>query len=260
MLIKLNYLWRLLATAISFSLFGIGGLLLTLMVFPLINLMVRDGNAKKRMVRRLIHRIFRSFLSMMSFFRMFDFELNQAQSELAKHRGKLVIANHPSLIDVVSLIAIIPNADCIVKEKLWRNPFLQGVVKAADYIKNSEDVETLLVSCQKSLDEGYLLIIFPEGTRTKVGGISKVQRGASNIALRCKADLIPVSITCEPTTLTKNEPWYSIPPKKANFSLSVGKQIMIKDFDDDQQSLSLRARHLTRYIKAVLKKEILRYA
>ena len=95
-----------------------------------------------------------------------------------------MLANHPSLIDVVVLISIIPNADCVVKAHLFKNPFLRGVVKNTGYISNA-DPEGLLVDCKKSLAAGNNLIIFPEGTRTKVGQAVKFQRGAANIALRC---------------------------------------------------------------------------
>lgn len=53
---------------------------------------------------------------------------------LRQAKGMVVIANHPTLIDVVVLISLMPNAGCIVKQGLWRNPFLRGVVSAAGYI------------------------------------------------------------------------------------------------------------------------------
>lgn len=257
---KLNYLWRLLATALSFSIFGIGGLILSLTVFPAINIFKRDKIKRKLFVRRFIQKSFRLFLNMMAKFGMFDFDFLAAEELLKQSEGKIVIANHPSLIDVVAMIAILPNADCIVKENLWKNPFLKGVVSAADYIKNSEDVDKLLIACKRSLSEGYCLIIFPEGTRTSCSRELKIQRGASSIALRCNANLVPVTIRCEPTTLTKNEPWYSIPARKASFSVSVGKDINIEHFDQKERGLSVSARKLTRHIEAYFIEELRVYA
>ncbi len=260
MLKRANYFWRLVATAFSFSIFGIGGVLLTLIAFPAISLLVRDPKRKKKKARFLIHRVFRLFLNMMAILGLFQFSLTKAERELAKHQSKIIIANHPSLIDVVAIIAILPNADCIVKENLWNNPFIRGAVSAAGYIKNTENVDKLLEACEDSMREGYSLVIFPEGTRTKISGEISLQRGASNIALRCKRDLVPVTVRCQPTTLTKNEPWYSIPEKRANFSLSVGKAIKTNDFEIENQSMSINARCLTRHIKAYFTEELRSYA
>jgi len=256
----INYIWRLIATAISFSLFGIGGLLLTVLVFPMLNLLYKDIDTRKRYSRKIIHKSFGMFVGMMSFFRMFDFDIDQNKDRLIKTRGKIIIANHPTLIDVVVLLAILPHADCIVKQSLWSNPFLNGVVNAAGYIKNTQDTEALLKACKRTLDEGYALVIFPEGTRTDKSANFKIQRGASNIAIRCDSDLVPVTIQCKPTTLTKTEAWYQIPNEKAHFLLRVGKDIKIKDFQLSNLSPSIKARRLTSYIKEYFIGENERYA
>ncbi len=256
----LNYLWRLLATGFSFTIFGVGGLILTIIVFPLINLMSRDANVRKKRARKVIHQSFKIFIGMMGTFQMFDFDVYQDRQKLLESGGKIVIANHPTLIDVVVLLAIMPHADCIVKEGLWKNPFLKGVVKAADYIKNSQDTDELLAACKHSLSQGYSLIIFPEGTRTKATGDITLQRGASNIAIRCDADLVPVTIRCHPSTLSKEESWYHIPSRKAHFLLRVEDVIEIKQFQKQGTSLSIRARRLTEYLKEYFIGEQEKYA
>ena len=87
-----------------------------------------------------------------------------------------------------------------------------------------------------------------------------LQRGASNIALRCDADMLPVTIRCKPSTLTKNEAWFSIPDKKANFSLMVGNTIKVNDFIKQDQSLSVSARRLTDHIRDYYTQELKSYA
>ena len=253
-------MWRLVATGISFIIFGVGGVFLTLIVFPVVSLFVRCSVRRKLVIRKIIQLTFRLFLEMMSFFGIFAFDLTGAKNELSRHSGKIIVANHPSLIDIVALIALLPNADCIVKRELWSNPFLRGVVLAAGYIKNSENIEQLFMACESSLQGGSSLIIFPEGTRTKTDGQINMQRGASNIALKCERDLVPVTIRCNPTTLTKNEPWYRIPEQKANFSLSVGGIIEVQAFNEKNQSRSIGARKLTKYIEAYFTEELRNYA
>ena len=116
---------------------------------------------------------------------------------LQNDKGVIVIANHPTLIDVVVMMAFLPEVDCVVKEGLNRNFFLRGIVRAAGYITNS-DPQTLVEGCSNSLKTGRNLIIFPEGTRTVSGKALKFQRGVSHVALHAGSKLRPVYLQCNP--------------------------------------------------------------
>ena len=250
---RINYLWRCFATGLCFATFSGGGLVLTFLVIPVLRRRSENEREQCRKTRQLIGKCFRLFTRMMSLLGVIEFDTRNAGQILARHRGKIVIANHPSLIDVVVLMSIMPHADCIVKKELWNNVFITGVLKAAGYIQNSGDMDNLIGACQKSLNEGNSLIIFPEGTRTSPSAGMVLQRGASNIALRCKVDLVPVLIRCVPSTLTKNEKWYNIPPEKVHFSLEVHEPLDISRFDTENQtanqSLAIKARLLTALIQ-----------
>jgi hypothetical protein len=98
--------------------------------------------------------------------------------------GQLILANHPTLIDTVFLIAFVRNADCIVKGGLWNNPFTGGPVRAAGYIRN-DGGPALVDDCIASLRAGGNLIVFPEGTRTPRGGtMAQARRGQHRGARR----------------------------------------------------------------------------
>ena len=245
----LNHFWRILATGFCFACFGLGGVFLTLFVFPLQKLFFKDQTRQKQVARKTVHYTFKFFIGLMAFTGVFCFDLAQAK-KLSQMNGQLVLANHPSLIDVVVLISIIPNADCVVKAHLFSNPFLRGVVKNTGYISNA-DPEGLLTDCQASLAAGNNLIIFPEGTRSKPGQEIKFQRGAANIAMRCltessdlkasRSGISTVLIRVEPTTLTKSEPWFKVPEYKAQFSAQlVDNSLMPPVFDGDNVSKQVR--------------------
>ncbi|MGB1263379.1 MAG: lysophospholipid acyltransferase family protein [Cognaticolwellia sp.] len=216
---RINYYWRVVATGMSFALFGVGGLLLSVFVFPVQRLVIKDEEAQKRVARKTVHYTFKFFITFMDFVGMYKFDFTQAK-QLKSLNGHLIMANHPSLIDVVMLISMIPNADCVVKTHLFKNVFLKGVVNNTGYISNA-DPAGLLEDCEASLKAGNNLIIFPQGTRSKPDESLKFQRGAANIAIRCQAKITTVMLKVVPLTLTKNTPWYKIPPTKAHFSAMV---------------------------------------
>ncbi len=216
------YYWRLLATGLSFALFGIGGLCLRLVIFPLLACLPGDAASHSRRARRTVSRLFWLFIRFMAKSGVLTYEVQGAH--LLGRPGQMIIANHPSLIDVVFLIGLVRDANCVVKQSLWDNPFTRSPVRATQYISNDGSMD-MLDSASGALQAGQTLIVFPEGTRTQPGAAPAFHRGAAAIALRGAKIITPVVIKVSPTTLTKAEPWYRIPQRRVHFSFHVGADI-----------------------------------
>lgn len=223
-----NYVWRLLATGASFVLFGLGGLVLRLVVLPLLGLLPGDALTRRRRARMAISKAFHLHVQFMYYSGVLTYEF-QGLDRLGRP-GQIIIANHPSLIDVVFLIAHIRDANCIVKQSLWRNPCTRGPVCRAHYISNNGSPD-MLEQAAEALRERQTLIVFPEGTRTTPNRAPVFHRGAAAIALRGARVITPVFISVEPTTLTKAEPWYRIPHRRMHVTLRVGQDILPETFN-----------------------------
>lgn len=250
-----DHFQRLLATGFSFGVFGLGGFLLRVMVFPLVAMWYREPLTRRYHSRRIISATFRWFVNMMRALGLITYEISG--HEKLGQPGQLIIANHPSLIDVVFLIAFIADANCVVKGKLKRNPFTRGPVLAAQYVGNDSTADMIDASCN-ALAEGQTLIIFPEGTRTVPQGTLQFHRGAANIALRAAQRLTPVVIRVEPTTLTKAEPWYRIPPQKIRFTMCVHEDIPLADFRAEGE-LPQASRKLNAFLMNFFNRELGRH-
>jgi 1-acyl-sn-glycerol-3-phosphate acyltransferase len=140
----LNYYWRVFATGLCFATFSVGGLVLSLIVIPVISLQSTGSPDKRRRTRHVIHRMLRFFTRMMEALGVIDFDTSDAGKVLQEQHGKVIIANHPSLIDVVVLMSLMPHADCIVKNELWDNPFIGKVLRCAQYINNGGSPEQVI--------------------------------------------------------------------------------------------------------------------
>ncbi len=224
---SLSRLWRLVGTALSFLLFGVFGLLLGLAVLPLLRLLLRSPQARRRRSAQLVSLAFRCFIRFMRGVGVMTYEL-RGRERLGRP-GQLIVANHPSLVDVVFLIGFTPFAGCVVKAAMWRNPFTRGVATAAGYVRNFP-TDAMIEGAAAALREGQSLIMFPEGTRTTPGRPLDFQRGAASVAVRAARILTPVYISVEPLTLTRGQPWYRIPPQRPHFSLIVGDDVDISPF------------------------------
>ncbi|RLA06755.1 MAG: 1-acyl-sn-glycerol-3-phosphate acyltransferase [Gammaproteobacteria bacterium] len=252
MLTALNKAWRLLATGFSFLMFGLGGLILPWLAIPVLYLLPGGDLQRERRAKALVHYAFRAFVEMMRWLGVLTYSVTN-RTELNRP-GQLIFANHPSLIDVVFLIAFIKRADCVVKSSLLNNPFMRGPIKVAGYIAN-DSPEQVIQSAAQSLQRGNSLIVFPEGTRTTPGQPISMPRGAANIALRTNSDITPVILSLNPTSLTKELKWHQIPERRTHFSLMLRPNLNIQEFQD-MPTQTRSARQLTRFLEQFFSKEI----
>jgi 1-acyl-sn-glycerol-3-phosphate acyltransferase len=221
---RLRYLWRLAATGLAFLAMGGGGLFLALAVIPIATLGTRDPQVRTRRARRIIRASFHLYVHTLRLTGVIRLEVI-GEERLLSCRGNLIIANHPTLLDVVLIMSLVPDARCVVKHELWRNPFLALIVRAAGYIRNDQEPERFIEACRGALAAGSNLIIFPEGTRSVPGRPVHFQRGFAHIATLTGASLQLVTITCDPITLFKGQPWYVIPECPPTFRIEINERL-----------------------------------
>lgn len=244
---SLRWYWRIAMTGVLFILFGSGGLVLSLTWFNLLLVTVPDKGKRRTIARRSISASFRLFLRFGRLLGVFDYRIEGAE-KLRSDKGCLVVANHPTLLDYVFIASQAPEIGCLVKASLVNNPCFKGVIRAADYLINSQG-ETLLPESQRRLAAGESVLIFPEGTRTRPGEPIAVQRGAAQIAVRSGCPLRLVHISCDQRYLDKHSRWYQIPARKPMISVCVRQRINSLDFmaqSDDAPAIT--ARRLSRYL------------
>jgi 1-acyl-sn-glycerol-3-phosphate acyltransferase len=250
----LNYAWRLFVTGIAFACFFGGGLVLALTVFPTIAVFARSEERRVRVTQAVIHHTFRFYIAMLELLGIIKLEVDGA-SALLDGNGRMIIANHPTLLDVVLLMSLIPRAQCIVKAELWRSRWLGGVMRWAGYIRNDLEPEALLAACKQAMAEGKSLIIFPEGTRSRPGEAIQFRRGFANIALLSEAEIQLVTIDCRPIMLSKGDPWWKIPEKRSLFRVSVGQRLDAAE-TLSYQYRSLAARQLVRRLQSYFTEQL----
>lgn len=249
--------YRVLATGSAFALFSGGGLILSIVVFSIQRLVYRDISQRNQAARTAVHFSFKLFVGYMRLVGILRLDIDRLDV-IKQAKGQLIIANHPSLIDVVVLISIVRNADCVVKADLWKNPFLKGVVKATGYINNDADPDYFLKKCQQSFARGNNLIVFPEGTRSVPNEQWQFKRGAANIALRTAVDMLPVLIDVNPITLTKGQKWYQVTDRRFTFKMRVLPPYLIAPYLQGEH-LTNTVRKLTRDLQAYFNEEKLKH-
>jgi 1-acyl-sn-glycerol-3-phosphate acyltransferase len=221
---RLSYVWRLFWTGAAFAVLGTGGFILGLTLIPAATLFVADEQARNRRAQTIIRNGFRIYVTMLRVLGVLKLEVTGA-AKLRNSKGKLIVANHPTLIDIVLIMALLPDAKCVVKSELFDSWLLCWVVGAAGYIRNDRDPEVLIEKCRDALSAGYNLVIFPEGTRSMPGQPLRFKRGFAHIATLTGANVQPLRISCAPITLIKGEPYFKIPDSRPSFRIEVADEI-----------------------------------
>jgi len=215
---------RVVGTGLGFLYFAFACLALAVITIP--GRRLRGGSISDQQVwsQGWAHLATSSFFSALQLMGLAEFECNDL--ERLRRPGQLLIANHPTLIDALYMMSLMPQIDCVIKASHARNPVLAGIVSTAGYVLN-DDGRVAIDRCVGLLDEGRSVVIFPEGMRSDPGRLNPFGRGAAHIALRSGCDPVPVTIRCEPATLYRGLSWWDVPDRKVRITLDVDEPISL---------------------------------
>jgi 1-acyl-sn-glycerol-3-phosphate acyltransferase len=109
----------------------------------------------------------------------------------------LVCANHQSMFDPPLIgLTCSRRMNYLARDTLFRVPGLKQLISFLDAIPIDRDGGGLagLKETLRRLKAGELVLIFPEGTRTRDGEVAPLKPGFIAVARRSKAPLIPVGL------------------------------------------------------------------
>ena len=211
---------------ISFFVFGCGAVLLNFFVFPFIK-------NNKILCSDIIHYAWKFFVNFMIMLGLFKLEIKK----LSKIENKIIVATHPSFIDIVILIALIPHSTCFVKKELAHNPILKNLVNSI-FITNEVDLDELKSKSKEMLDMGFNVIIFPSGIRHRRNEFPKIKKGASLVALNSNKNIIPIKFFTDYDFMFINQPFYEVGEHRVTFEVEQMPEINVQDFISDSEIVS----------------------
>jgi 1-acyl-sn-glycerol-3-phosphate acyltransferase len=121
------------------------------------------------------------------------------QSNIPQSGGVLLVTNHQSFLDPW-LIGIAPGRQVhyMARDTLFKGGFLHWLMELLNAfpVKRGAADLTAIRTAVERLDKGFVLNIFPEGTRSEDGSIGAIAPGVSLILNRCKNEItiVPVCI------------------------------------------------------------------
>ena len=244
-------IFRILLVGFLFFWFGLLCLIGNILFLPIYALRLNKFKFFENLSRDIVYLAWNFFIFSTKILGYLDYEFEDSNKLGKSHQ--IVIANHPSLLDVVFILSKVRRINCIVKNDLAKNIFLSPAIKASNYIINTED-EALLNRSLEVLRNGESLLVFPEGTRTKEA--IKFHKAPFYIAINSAKIVTPIFIYMNPRSLQKGVKWYKTPKNKIKYKIKIDKDLEVSEFLRDKPN-SIRVKELHKNMNEIYNKEII---
>ena len=196
------------ANIVSWFLFAAVGVSLNIVCTPLLLSpnRARHGPA----VRRAIRRLFVAWCAWLHATRLIYVRFNGFTPE-ATAGPAVYIANHPGLLDATFILSRLPDAICIFKPAIMRNPVLGPAALMGGYASGDNGVD-LIRDVAARVSGGRSLLIFPEGTRTLRGTtLNPLRPGFALIAARAHVPVRVIIVRAPRDLVPKGWSWWRAP-------------------------------------------------
>lgn len=190
-------------TLYSYIYFFIGCIFLKLYMLLLMVCPIKI-NRKKEWFHNQVYRFTRFFLNS-----MFMVKIKRINEENETYKKPaIIIANHQSFIDILLLLSTTPKIIMITNNWVWNSPFFGRIVRYADFHHTADGYEALAEELKPIIDDGYSIVIFPEGTRSADRSIQRFHKGAFYLASLLKLDILPIVLYGPGQVSSKKQRFY----------------------------------------------------
>ncbi|WP_159022226.1 MMPL family transporter [Formosa sp. L2A11] len=191
----------LIHSIVSFTYFGLGGILLSLFSVTILKIIPLPKKTKMKWFHVCISKFMKSVLYTHLF--LVKKVINEPKEDFKKQA--IIIANHTSFLDILAIGMLHPKIIFLVNDWVYNSPVFGKAVQLAGFYPVSSGIENGLDHLKKKVEQGYTLMAFPEGTRSKTHKIKRFHKGAFYLAEQFNLDIVPVLIHGNSEVIPKGE-------------------------------------------------------
>jgi 1-acyl-sn-glycerol-3-phosphate acyltransferase len=145
----------------------------------------------------------------------------------------VVVANHQSLVDILVLFRVFRHFKWVSKVENFRIPVVGQVMRMNRYIElvrgQRESIRKMMRECERTLQQGSSVLIFPEGTRSESGDLRPFKPGAFELARSTARPILPIVLEGTARALPKRG---FVLQGRHQISVDVLEEIPADDFKD----------------------------
>lgn len=206
-----------------------GAAVIAWVLLPILRLRTRDlpQAEQQAAIDQFLRRGYRLTIDFMAAVGLLRFRMPDLAEVRLPPPPWVVVANHPTLLDVLFIKALLPGVVVLVKAALFKAPSLRRLFEASGDFRGPASEEqsfgttAVLDTFVNRLEAGRSVIVFPEGTRSPAWRLRRFRRGAAEAAVRTGAAIVPIFIVADPPVLKKGDKWYDMPKQVPMFELEL---------------------------------------
>ena len=229
-------------TVFCFGLFGVGALFIRYLIFPFQKSRIKNYETLQKSWQFFIW-----LLKALTIIKIKEDDIDK----LKNIKNSIIVSTHPSFIDIVILMSIIPHSTCFVAEKLSNNPFFKGMVDLLFILEGQNQEQWVKQACDM-LDSGLNIIIFPMGTRHRKNEFLKIRRGAALIAQKSKRNIAAIKMETSFDFLQVHQPIYEAGTEPVEYTIEYRGIINTAEFLEKYPDDVTCKTELTKEIKQTL--------
>ncbi len=235
----------LIHSVLSFTYFGLGGFLLSVFSVTLMKIIPISKKLKMKWFHKTISKFMKSVLYTNPF--LIKRVINDNNENFKKQA--IIIANHTSFLDILAIGMLHPKMIFLVNDWVYNSPIFGKAVQLAGFYPVSNGIENGLDHLKKKINQGYTLMVFPEGTRSRTNKIKRFHKGAFYLAEQFNLDILPVLIHGNSEVIPKGSSMI----RDGHITLKILNRITPNN-EKFSKNYSLRAKEIGAYFRTEFKK------
>jgi 1-acyl-sn-glycerol-3-phosphate acyltransferase len=181
---------RLVHSALSFTYYGLGGFVLSVVSVILMKILPFSKKSKLKVFHFVMSKFMQSVL--MTYPSLKRKIINTPNETFNK--PAVIIANHSSFLDILAVGMLSPKIIFLVSDWVYNSPIFGKGVRLAGFYPVSSGMDNGVEHLRSKVEQGFSIMVFPEGTRSEDNTIKRFHKGAFYLAEQLNLDIIPVVI------------------------------------------------------------------
>jgi 1-acyl-sn-glycerol-3-phosphate acyltransferase len=173
-----------------FIYFFIGSILLNIFLIVILIPFPAKKKSKRKFLNYLVSKLAKSTLYAGVYIKK---KVHHAE-KLDFSKPKILVANHSSFLDILLVLMLHPKALIMVKSWVYNSPVFGLFIRYAGYPFAKEGAAEDIESIRQLINDGYSIVIFPEGTRSIDGNMNRFHKGAFYLAKELGIEIQPLLI------------------------------------------------------------------
>ena len=189
-------------SAFAFTYFVVGAFILTLIGATILYVLPYPSKKTRKLI---YHFLLSKFLGSLSYvmINVRKVHINREQMDFSK--PAIIISNHQSFLDILVTVMQHPKIILLTNRWVYYSPFFGKLVQMGDYYPVMEGADPATDKLEAKVKEGYSIVIFPEGTRSRDGRIKRFHKGAFFLAEKLHLDIVPLLLHGTGDTMGKGD-------------------------------------------------------